>query len=308
MIEDPPDAKFTSMLFLPPNPKRASEGGLRTKRYFKQSLPDKPLITVITVVFNCAKTLEDTIKSVVNQTYDNVEYIIIDGGSTDGTVDIIRKYEEQIDYWVSEPDDGIYYAMNKGILLSKGSLIGILNAGDTYEPDSIRLLVKKYDQSHVSGIYYGDGVYHHTDLGVKTSVKASVPRLIHSMSISHQSIFISEDIYRSYGLYDMKYRYAADYAYLLKLFLDGRTFVYVGGGIACFATGGASDVNIIRSRIESLFAQFELNAPKKYLSVLLYIREVVYLYTYNILTLIFGKRLASSLRKKRILKRSVPAV
>lgn len=130
IIEDPPDAAFKSMLFLPPNPDRKGEGGLRTKGYFKKSLPDMPLITVITVVFNGEKYLEETIKSVTNQTYDNVEYIIIDGGSTDETLDIIRQYAGQIDYWVSEKDQGIYDAMNKGIGLASGAFIHHLNIGD----------------------------------------------------------------------------------------------------------------------------------------------------------------------------------
>ena len=107
-IEEAPNTAFKTVLFLPEGEGRQNEGGLRTQGYFKHSLPDKPLITVITVVFNGEKYLEETILSVINQTYDNVEYIIIDGGSTDGTLDIISKYEYAIDYWVSEKDNGIY--------------------------------------------------------------------------------------------------------------------------------------------------------------------------------------------------------
>jgi cellulose synthase/poly-beta-1,6-N-acetylglucosamine synthase-like glycosyltransferase len=111
------------------------KGGLRTKGYFKRSYDEAsglsdnsplPLVTIITVVFNGEKYLEQTIQSVINQAYDNVEYIVIDGGSTDGTVDIIRKYENQIDYWVSEPDGGLYHAINKGITLCMGRLVGII--------------------------------------------------------------------------------------------------------------------------------------------------------------------------------------
>ncbi|MBD3842980.1 MAG: glycosyltransferase, partial [Campylobacterales bacterium] len=96
---------------LPMGENRKGEGGLRTKGYFKKSYEDKPLISIITVVYNGEKYLEETIQSVINQTYDNVEYIIIDGGSNDGTLDIIKKYEDRIDYWVSERDKGIYDAM-----------------------------------------------------------------------------------------------------------------------------------------------------------------------------------------------------
>jgi glycosyltransferase involved in cell wall biosynthesis len=132
VFENPPDSKLRSMLFLPPSPERQEEGGLRTKSYFKQSLPDMPLISVITVVFNGAQHLEETILSVIHQTYDNVEYIIIDGGSNDRTVDIIKKYEDKIDYWVSEPDRGIYDAMNKGIELTNGEWLNFLNCGDSF--------------------------------------------------------------------------------------------------------------------------------------------------------------------------------
>ena len=92
----------------------------------------KPLISIITVVFNGEKKLEKTISSVINQTYDNLEYIVIDGSSKDGTIDIIKKYEDKINYWVSEKDSGIYEAMNKGILASKGDYINFMNAGDFF--------------------------------------------------------------------------------------------------------------------------------------------------------------------------------
>jgi len=97
-----------SKLFLSEGENRKGEGGQRTKGHFKKSYEKKPLISVITVVFNGEKYLEETITSVINQTYENVEYIIIDGGSTDGTLDIIKRYEDKIDYWVSEKDNGIY--------------------------------------------------------------------------------------------------------------------------------------------------------------------------------------------------------
>ncbi|NCT42717.1 MAG: glycosyltransferase [Microcystis aeruginosa G11-09] len=132
-------AKVQSHLFLPPNPERKGEGGLRTKGYFKHSytetseLSEKfavPLVTIITVVFNGEKHLEQAIQSVISQSYNNVEYIIIDGGSTDSTIDIIRKYDDQIDYWLSEPDEGIYDAMNKGWKLSQGDYIYYLGSDD----------------------------------------------------------------------------------------------------------------------------------------------------------------------------------
>ena len=96
------------------------EGGLRTQGHRRSSSPEKPLVSVVTPVFNGEGHLEETILSVLNQDYDNIKYIIIHGGSTDGTQAILKKYDDRIDYWISEPDNGIYDAMNKGIRLAKG--------------------------------------------------------------------------------------------------------------------------------------------------------------------------------------------
>jgi hypothetical protein len=169
-----PEDEFEARAFLPTCEGREVEGGLRTKNYFnvgglipvevaaseemgryedhyscdkdedrssslirESQRKFKPLITVVTVVFNGEKCLEETILSVINQTYDNLEYIIIDGGSTDGTLEIIKKYEHAISYWASEKDKGIYDAMNKGIDLATGAWINFLNAGDCFFQDNI---------------------------------------------------------------------------------------------------------------------------------------------------------------------------
>ena len=129
-IKPDPCDKFETVLLLPERGARKGEGGLRKRGLFKSALPSKPLITVITVVFNGEETLEETIASVINQSYDNVEYIIIDGESTDKTLDIIQKYDGVIDYWVSEKDKGIYDAMNKGLSLFLGDYVIHINAGD----------------------------------------------------------------------------------------------------------------------------------------------------------------------------------
>ena len=104
----------------------------------------QPKVSIITVCFNSAKTIRDTIESVINQTYKNIEYIIVDGGSTDGTIDIIKEYEPYIAKWVSESDDGIYDAMNKGIMMSTGEIIGLVNSDDFLELEAIKNVVKTY--------------------------------------------------------------------------------------------------------------------------------------------------------------------
>jgi len=127
-----PNAVLIKKKYPSENINRKGEGGLRTKGYFKKYIKDNPLISVITVVFNGENDLEQTIKSVINQTYNNIEYIVIDGGSTDDTLSIIKKYEDKINYWVSEDDNGIYDAMNKGVGLAQGEWLCFINSGDIF--------------------------------------------------------------------------------------------------------------------------------------------------------------------------------
>jgi glycosyltransferase involved in cell wall biosynthesis len=124
------DERLQTRLFLPLHPQRQGEGGLRTKGLYKQQNNKLPLVSVITVVLNGEKYLEQTIQSIINSSYPNIEYIVIDGGSTDNSLDIIKKYEEQIDYWISEPDSGIYEAMNKGTQVSFGNYTLHINVDD----------------------------------------------------------------------------------------------------------------------------------------------------------------------------------
>ena len=112
-------------------------------------------VSIITVVFNGIRTIEQTIKSVLNQSYKNIEYIIIDGGSTDGTLDIIRKYENYLSYIISEPDHGIYDAMNKGIQKSTGDIVGIINSDDWYEVNTVSQVVERFESFAVD-LVYGD--------------------------------------------------------------------------------------------------------------------------------------------------------
>lgn len=200
-IKKKPEDKFESLLFLPEGEGRKGEGGLRTQGYFKTSQTDKPLITVITVVFNGEQFLEETIQSVINQTYDNVEYIIIDGGSTDGTLDIIRKYEHAIDYWVSEKDKGIYGAMNKGCDLALGAGLIFLNAGDRFIGDVLtnELAIPSILPCKIKH-----------ENGKITEHQLKDFRM--GMPVSHQAmVFQNSDI-----RYDLKISISADYKYFIE--------------------------------------------------------------------------------------------
>ncbi len=234
------DAKFNKVLILPDVKNRKGEGGLRTQSYFKMSLPDKPLITVITVVFNGEKHLEDTILSIVNQSYDNVEYIIIDGGSTDGTIDIIKKYDGQIDYWVSEKDDGLYYAMNKGLFLAAGDWVNFMNCGDSFfEKNTIDKVFKYINRK---GVIYGDVMF---SFDGTNSVYVKAKELVHfwkGMQFVHQASFVSSDLMRKYP-FDISYKLIADYNSLYQIYLSNADFTYVNLPICKFLAGGLSDNN-----------------------------------------------------------------
>ncbi|MEO6118912.1 MAG: glycosyltransferase family 2 protein, partial [Methylotenera sp.] len=135
------------------------KGGLRTRCFNKHSLPHKPLISIITVVFNGAETIRDTIESVLKQSYGNIEYIIVDGGSSDATVDILKQYDHVVDYWISEKDKGIYDAMNKGIALARGDVIGTLNADDFYRYDHVLEDIAQVFLDPAIDACYGDLLY-----------------------------------------------------------------------------------------------------------------------------------------------------
>ncbi|MDD5202673.1 MAG: glycosyltransferase family 2 protein, partial [Sulfurimonas sp.] len=145
LTKDEPEV-FES-LYLPANSNRKGEGGLRTKGYYKNSHDNKPLISIVTVVYNGAKFLEEAIESVLSQDYDNVEYIIIDGGSTDETVNIIKNYEDKIDYWVSEPDQGQSDAFNKAFSVCHGQLVSWLNGDDILLPGVLLEVSQKYSSN-----------------------------------------------------------------------------------------------------------------------------------------------------------------
>lgn len=196
-------------------------GGKRTKGIKKESLSGKPLITVATVVFNNKALLEETIKSVLSQTYDNVEYIIVDGGSTDGTLEIIKKYESQLDYWVSERDRGVYDGMNKAVSLASGEWVHLLNSDDCYASSDVLSRVVPNLVNDNKDFYYGMLAYQISDS--KTEMQRfsynwlRYYALFYSAYIPHPSLFVSKKQYKSIGEYDIKYRIAADHDLILRL-------------------------------------------------------------------------------------------
>lgn len=241
-------------LLLPSTKYRKYEGGLRTKGYFKKTYDDKPLISIITVVFNGAKYIEKTIQSVINQTYENVDYIIIDGGSTDETINIIKKYENQIDYWISEKDAGISDAFNKGINIALGDFIGIINSDDFYTTNNIFTEIAKCVNSD---IVYGDIIklYGHKMVELSSNNNALENlKYCNMKSIFHPTFFVKKNIYMQYGLFNVEYKLAMDYEFLLRLDLDKIKVKYLDKFIVSMRTFGISDIYNYQAKLEVIRA------------------------------------------------------
>jgi glycosyltransferase involved in cell wall biosynthesis len=217
-----------------------------------------PLVSVITVTYNAEKYLEHTILSIVNQTYTNIEYIIIDGKSTDKTTSIIEQYSDIVSTWLSEPDNGIYDAMNKGIILSHGELIGILNAGDFYQPDAIEKIVNAYLNNFPTdtGIFHGN-INYYWENGIFFKEKKANPDisvLYKKNNIFHPTFFVTKSTYEKNGLFDLHYKIAADMDFAMRNYTKGIQFIYLDNVITNFRMGGIST----KQNRQSLQERFEI--------------------------------------------------
>jgi glycosyltransferase involved in cell wall biosynthesis len=206
---------------------------------------DKPLVSIITVCLNSEKTIEQTIQSVINQTYPNIEYIMIDGKSTDRTLDIIAKYRDKISILVSERDPGIYDAMNKGLKISKGDIINFLNAGDyLYNSSIIERIVSLFTKDNSLEMVYGDAIYY--DETNKKDFYASfhIPNryILFIRGICHQSIFTKKSAFDKFGNFNLKYSIYADHDWLLRVLLKHRIkSYYYNIPVSFYLMGGISE-------------------------------------------------------------------
>lgn len=199
-------------------------------------------VSVVTVCYNAVASIEQTILSVLNQTYTNIEYIIIDGGSTDGTTDIIKKYEIQLAYWISEPDNGIYDAMNKGIAAATGDYINFMNAGDTfYSSNTIQTILST---SNEESVIYGN-ICRCYKLVRQTARGITVPqpRLIDFIddTIHHQAAFIKRALFLKYGNYSTTYQLISDWLFFFEsIYINGESTKYINLCVAYFKMDGIS--------------------------------------------------------------------
>ena len=201
-----------------------------------------PTLTIVTVTYNAAELLEKTILSVLEQTHNNVEYIIMDGNSTDATVKCIRKYKNQLSYWESKPDRGIYHAMNKGVAKATGSWICFLNAGDVFDDKFvIEKMVAAIPADKSAKILYGDVITIGKD-GERNEKLASAPCNKHRMYFCHQSAFVLTSLLRTYP-FDENYKMSADFKFFKESYYRGDGFMHMPFPVAIYDMSGISNTN-----------------------------------------------------------------
>lgn len=215
------------------------------------------MISIITATFNSAKTLKDTIQSVLRQTNKDFEYLIIDGGSTDETIDIVKSYESEFSgrlKWVSEKDQGIYDAMNKGIKMASGDVVGILNSDDYFTSDDILQTVDNAFKSHEIDAIYGD-IHFIRDGNPQKCVRYYSSRMFRPFWLrfgfmpAHPSFYCKREVFEKAGLYSLDYKIGADYEMMVRLFKRHKIkSLYVNKDFVTMRTGGASNNNV-RSRL-----------------------------------------------------------
>lgn len=222
-------------------------------------------VTIITVCFNSEKTIRRTIESVLNQTYKDIEYIIVDGASTDTSLNIITEYEKQFEgrmQYISEKDKGIYDAMNKGIGKATGKLIGILNSDDYYERDAVESMVHALTNQRYQILY---GFTRTVQAGKEVCISRYSHELLNKQMIAHPSCFVTKTVYDDFGGFDLQYPYVADYDFMLRMFqVSDIHFEPVNKLIANFSVGGISNTPIAWLDLLRLRKKYNMITEREY--------------------------------------------
>ncbi|MHB1169160.1 MAG: glycosyltransferase family 2 protein [Longimicrobiales bacterium] len=223
-----------------------TRGGRRTRGEQRQGAPGRPLVTVVLPVLNGGAKFVEALDSVLAQTYENVETIVVDGGSTDGTLDVLRARDSRIDFWTSGKDGGVYHAMNRGVELAAGDLIAILNADDGYMPDALERAVGALQAAGASFTFGTVAIRDESGNQLFTAGPLARPEAEGAapsgrMPFPHISMVVARELYESIGTYDTHFRIAADYDFALRLVRSNAVGVAVPGTMGWVTTGGMSD-------------------------------------------------------------------
>ena len=249
-------------------------------------------VSIVTTSYNSAVTIKDTMESVLSQTYQNIEYIVKDGGSTDGTLDIIREFEPKFHgrmKWASMKDKGIYDGMNQGIEMATGDVIGIINSDDFYTSnDIIENIVEVMNHKKVDAVY-GD-IHFVRDTNLNKIIRFYSSKRFRPFWLrfgfmpAHPSFYVKKDVYKKAGLYKTDYKIAADFEIMVRLFLKYHiTYQYINRDFVTMRTGGASTKNLhnrmigliedVRACHENGFYTNKLFVAAKYLYKILQLRD-----------------------------------
>ncbi|TVR18850.1 MAG: glycosyltransferase [Balneolaceae bacterium] len=256
-----------------------------------------PLISIITVVYNGEKYLEKAIHSVVHQTGCHCEFIVVDGGSTDGTLDIIKKNDDKIDKWISEPDKGIYDAMNKGIKLASGTIIGILNADDEMNEGVLKIVGNEFSQNPNLDFLYGyvermtlsGDVY---DIASSLSISEMDQKKFQQIPIPHGALFVKKQLFHELGYYKTDYIINSDYDFILRLLENGKKGKKINLAISRFRDGGRSSGYLTFWERRRIMREFKVPFIKREYVIM---KGVIKLFIAKLLP----NSIVSSLRKKR---------
>jgi glycosyltransferase involved in cell wall biosynthesis len=229
------------------------------------------VVSIITIVYNGERYISDTIRSVAAQTYPHIEYIVVDGGSTDRTLEVVDRFKDAVSAVITEKDRGISDAFNKGIRLASGQIIGIINADDWYEPDAVAKAVQYLEGFDV---VYGD-LQQWKDGKPDFIARADHQLLTREMTVNHPTVFVRRECYDRFGLFDEQYKCAMDYDFVLRLFVGGCRFNHVPAVLANMRWGGVSDSQWKLGCRETLRIKNNYLPARKWLNRLYYYKHML---------------------------------
>ncbi|MBE6291665.1 MAG: glycosyltransferase [Bacteroidales bacterium] len=247
-----------------------------------------PKISIITITYNSEKTLEETVQSVISQDYPNLEYLIIDGGSKDRTLDIVEKYRDKISFVISEPDRGISDAFNKGIRYATGEIVGIINSDDLLLPGALKTLAENYDPE--VGVYRGNTIIWNDETDTKIVARPTMTFSIYSFKrriVCHQSTFVTKKAYEAVGTFKESFKYMMDSDLLFRLYNNDIVFRYIPSDLAVFRMGGVTNNSFWKKRTEVRRLYRENGASRLWASIRV-VHFLIYSFTAVILRKVFS--------------------